>query len=328
MVGVLVLVDADVAEAFLVLLEHLGARAQQVERAHEQVVEVHGVGGAQAALQFQVHLTGFLLLWRARLFDELLRADHGVFGRGDLGADHVDGVLLLLDGELRHDLAHHAAGVIVVIDGELAGVAQQVGILPQDAHAHGVERADPHAAHAAIGQHGGETLAHLGRSLVGERDSEDLPGANAQVTDHARDAERQHARLARAGARKDEQRAFGGEDRLALSRVQGIDVHERAGGHGVHRGTGCRDVPRGGVRRRTFRSGIRRRGLIVRGHVSRGNLAMIVCGTVDVERHEIRGGRGPSTRRGRSSRHVPQVRLIRHALTPKHIAASLRAGTY
>ncbi len=50
-VGVLILVDADVAEALLVLLEHLGAVAQQLERAHEQVVEVHGVGGTQAALQ-------------------------------------------------------------------------------------------------------------------------------------------------------------------------------------------------------------------------------------------------------------------------------------
>ena len=50
-VGVLILVDANVAEALLVLVEHLGAGAQQLERAHEQVVEVHGVGGAQAALQ-------------------------------------------------------------------------------------------------------------------------------------------------------------------------------------------------------------------------------------------------------------------------------------
>ena len=45
-VGVLILVHADVAEALLVLFQHLGARAQQIERADEQVVEVHSVGGA------------------------------------------------------------------------------------------------------------------------------------------------------------------------------------------------------------------------------------------------------------------------------------------
>ena len=50
-VGVLILVDANVAEALLVLVEHLGAGAQQLERAHEQVVEVHRVGGTQAAFQ-------------------------------------------------------------------------------------------------------------------------------------------------------------------------------------------------------------------------------------------------------------------------------------
>ena len=61
-VGVLVLVDADVAEALLVLLQHLGARTQQLERADEQVVEVHGVRGAQAALELQVHLARLLLL--------------------------------------------------------------------------------------------------------------------------------------------------------------------------------------------------------------------------------------------------------------------------
>ena len=50
-VGVLILVDANVAEALLVLIEHLGTGAQQLERAHEQVVKVHRIGGAQAALQ-------------------------------------------------------------------------------------------------------------------------------------------------------------------------------------------------------------------------------------------------------------------------------------
>ena len=79
MVGVLVLVDADVAEALLVLLQHLGARTQQLERADEQVVEVHGVRGAQAALELQVHLARLLLLRGACLLDELLRADHAFF---------------------------------------------------------------------------------------------------------------------------------------------------------------------------------------------------------------------------------------------------------
>lgn len=65
-VGVLILIDANVAEALLVLVEHIGAGAQQLERAHEQVVEVHRVGGAQAAFQLQVDLRCLFCRWGHR----------------------------------------------------------------------------------------------------------------------------------------------------------------------------------------------------------------------------------------------------------------------
>ena len=107
-VGVLILVDANVAEALLVLVEHLGAGVQQLERAHEQVVEVHRVGGAQAAFQLQVDLSGLFVVGAVGGFKHVLGADHGVFGRADLAADHVDGELLLLDTERLHNVTHHA----------------------------------------------------------------------------------------------------------------------------------------------------------------------------------------------------------------------------
>ena len=227
-VGVLILVDANVAEALLVLVEHLGAGTQQLERAHEQVVEVHGVGGTQAALKLHIDLRGLFVVGAVGGFEHVLGPDHGVFGRADLAADHVDGELLLLDAERLHNVAHHALGIIVIVDGELAGIAQQVGVLAQHAHAHGVEGAHPHAA-GAVGDECGQTLAHLGSRLVGKRDGQDLPGLNAQVTEHVRDAEGQNAGLARAGAGKDQQRALGGQDRLALCGIKTIDVDKRLG---------------------------------------------------------------------------------------------------
>ena len=222
-VGVLVLVDADVAEALLVLLQHVGVVAQKLQRTHQQVVEVHGVGGAQALLELQVHAGGLFLLRAAGARQHLLGPDHGVFGRRDLGADHVDGVLLLLDGERLHDVAHHAARIVVVVDGELPGVAQKVRVLAQHAHAHGMEGAHPHAA-GAVGQKGAQALAHLGGGLVGKGDGKDLPGAHAQVCDHVRDAEGEHAGLARTGAGKHQQGALAGKHGLALGRVERIDV--------------------------------------------------------------------------------------------------------
>ena len=55
-VGVLVLVHQDMAEALAVVLEHVGAGLQQVDRHQQQVVEVHGVGGQQALLVLAVHV--------------------------------------------------------------------------------------------------------------------------------------------------------------------------------------------------------------------------------------------------------------------------------
>ena len=107
-VGVLILVDANVAEALLVLVEHLGAGTQKLERAHEQVVEVHRIGGAQAALQLQVDLRGLFVVGAIGGFEHVLGPDHGVFGRADLAADHIDGELLLLDAERLHNITHHA----------------------------------------------------------------------------------------------------------------------------------------------------------------------------------------------------------------------------
>ena len=262
-VGVLILVDANVAEALLVLVEHLGTGAQQLERAHEQVIEVHGVGSAQAALQLHIDLRGLFVVGAVGGFEHVLGPDHGVFCRTDLAADHVDGELFLLDAERLHNVAHHALGIVVIVDGELAGVAQQVGVLTQHAHAHGVERAYPHAAGAA-GDERCQTLAHLGRSLVGKRDGQDLPGLNVQVAQHVGDAEGQDAGLARAGAGKDQQWTFGRQDRLALGRVQAIDIDERLDGFG-RRSWGVIDVERdelgfrrGGGGVRIERYGLRR----------------------------------------------------------------------
>ena len=224
-VGVLVLVHADLAEAVLVALEHLGAAAQQLEGLDEQVVEVHGVGLGQAAVELAVDAGGGAVgrIGRAR---HLIRAHHRVLGRGDLGADRVERELLLVDVEVGHDGLDQAARVVVIVDGEVGSVAHELRVLAQHAHAHGVEGADPHAART-VGQQGVQALAHLRGGLVGEGDGQDLPGAHALVGDHVRDAVREHARLARARAREHEQRPARALGRLPLGGVEGRQVDGR-----------------------------------------------------------------------------------------------------
>ena len=80
------------------------------------------------------------------------------------------------------------------------------------------------------------------------------------------DAEGQDAGLARTGAGEYQQRALGGQDRLALSGVQAIDINERLGGFG-RRSRGVVDIERNEL-------GFRRGG-----------------GGVRIERHGFRRGR-------------------------------------
>ena len=224
MVRVLVFVHADVAEALLVLLEHLRARAQKLERAHEEVIEIHGVCRAQTPLKLEVNLRG-LLLGRGRCAPaELVGIDHGVLRGADLRADHIERILFLLDAERLHDIAHHATRVVVIVDGELPRIAEQVGVLAEHAHAHGVEGAHPHAARA-VGKERPQALAHLGRCLVGEGDGEDAPRSYAKVCHEVCDTVCEHARLARAGASEYEQRPLGSKDRLLLGGVERVDVY-------------------------------------------------------------------------------------------------------
>ncbi len=224
MVGVLILVHANVAEALLILLQHVGVIAQKLQGAHQQVVKVHSIRRTQTTLQLKVHAGSLFFLWARSAPQHVLRTNHGVFSSRNLGANHVDGELLLLNGERLHNVAHHAARVVVVVDGELAGITQQVGVLAQHAHTHGVEGAHPHAART-IGQKRTQTLAHLSCSFVGKGNGKNLPRTYAQIGNHMRNTKRQHARFARASTREHQQWPLAGKNRLALRRVERIDIN-------------------------------------------------------------------------------------------------------
>ena len=88
-----------------------------------------------------------------------------------------------------------------------------------------------------------------------------------------RDAEGQNAGLARAGTGKNQQRALGGQDRLALGGIEAVDVDERLGGFG-RRGRSVVDVERNelGFRRGRGSVRIKRHGFRRGRHGYRGVL--------------------------------------------------------
>ncbi len=218
-VGVLVLVDEDVAEARGVALADVLEELEQVDGAEQQVVEVHRVHAQQVALVEAVDLGDHLLEGRADLLPVGLGVEQAVLGGGELVVDRGGRVALGVDPDGVHAALGQPPRVGLVVDRELARVAQALGLGAQDARAGSVEGHQPHPARAASEQ-ALDPVAHLAGGLVGERDREDLAGLRLVGVDEVREAMRQHPRLAAAGAGEDQERPLAVRDGLALGLVE------------------------------------------------------------------------------------------------------------
>jgi hypothetical protein len=229
-VGVLVLVDQDVAEAPPVVLGDVGEGLQQVDRRHDQVVEVQRVGLAQPCLVGRVDLRQLLLHPRLGLGAVGLPVDQLVLQVAHLVAHRAGREALGVQVEVAADQRHQPLGVGRVVDREGAGEAQLLGLGAQDPDARGVERQHPHRPGAGTDD-GGHPLAHLAGGLVGEGDRQDLAGLHVAGREQVGDAGGERLGLAGAGAGDDEQRAALMDHRLALLRVEPLEqpVHRRPG---------------------------------------------------------------------------------------------------
>ncbi len=131
-----------------------------------------------------------------------------------------------VEAEVADHVAGEPGGVGLVVDRERTRIAERLAVAAQDAHTRRVERRDPHRPHHRADECA-DSLAHLGRCLVGERDREDARRTNTPV-DQVRDAMREHPGLARPGARDHEQRAVGVHHGIELVGVQALGERIRA----------------------------------------------------------------------------------------------------
>ena len=143
-VGVLVLVDEDVAEAMAVVLEHLGLALQQLDGDAQQVVEVHGAGGLKAALVLAVHIGDAALEDRRGPVGVGVDAEQLVLGRADGGVHAAGREALGVDVEIAQHHLGEAHGVGLVVDRERRPVPEPMAVAAQHAHARAVEGRDPH----------------------------------------------------------------------------------------------------------------------------------------------------------------------------------------
>ena len=192
----------------------------------QQIAEVAGVQGAQAGLIGGVKtlalavgevFAGRQFVGRpAAVLPVVDQAGQG-FGRPALGVD-IGGFQQLFQQPLL---------VVGVQDGEAGLQPDQFGVAAQDLGGDGVEGAQPAQAFGGGADQMGDPFAHFARGLVGEGDGQKLPRAGAAGGQDVGQSRRQHPRLARAGARQDQDRAFRRLDRLALLGVQSRQIVAR-----------------------------------------------------------------------------------------------------
>ena len=254
-VGVLVLVDVEVAPPAAVVGKDRGRLLEEPHGLDEQVVEVErgglaeplGIGGVGAGhVRLQV---------AAGLLVGLEGTDELVLPAAD-GREHGSRAQLGPSTQLQvaQDLLDDAGLVVGVVDGEARVDADGGPIATQHSRAEGVEGAHGHLP-TFVADEGQDALAHLRGRLVGERHGQDLPGRHAFDADEVGDAMGQHPGLAGARTGQDEERATGRGHRAGLFGVQ-----PAGDGRGQRRGVGGALCLRDGIRPRTSRRRLARRG--------------------------------------------------------------------
>ncbi len=207
-VRVLVLVDVQVAPAIVVVGEHARRLLEQPHGLVQQVVEVERALLAQPRLVALVGAGRDLLVVTARHLRGLCGREQVVLPAADLAQDCLRLELARADQlEVAHDQLHRRRLVVGVVDGEARVDADGRSVAPQHARAQRMEGAHGHFARALPDERQ-DACAHLCRGLVGERHGQDLPRLDVPDTDQVGDAVREDARLARAGAGEDQQRAL------------------------------------------------------------------------------------------------------------------------
>ena len=219
-VGVLPLVDEDVAVPPGDPGPGLRLVMERPDGSEEHVVEVEavglaeaglaGVGGARVAVPVLVLSPGFRA---ARVLHHVLEHAHPL----DEGLPVPDADV---DAGVEHALAHDVDLLGLVGDPEVGPDAAAGPVLAQDASAQPVEGGDPHPARDVGREEFLEPVAHVAGRLPRGRDGGDLARSGAALLDEVGDPRDDDARLAGAGGGDDEDGSVGGGGGFPLPVVQ------------------------------------------------------------------------------------------------------------
>ncbi len=190
-VGILELIHGDIAEALLPRLPDVPVLLQQLVRQNQQVVKIHGI------LRLKLPLVGGGDVGRQVVFNGI-QAQAAILHPAH-GGQHVLGGDFFRDAAVAYDQAPDQSALLgTAVNGEIGLVPQPAYVLPQDAHAEGMEGAHHDLARRLPFHHLAYALPHFQGGLVRERHGQDAFGADAAVH-HVGDAAGDGARLARSG---------------------------------------------------------------------------------------------------------------------------------
>ena len=147
--------------------------AEQLRRAHQEVVEVHGTRLEQTLLVLDIDLADLALEDLLGLLGELTRPDVFVLGHRDRAVHRSRREPLGVKVEITNDVTHEPHSISLVVDRETAREAETLDIAPQNPHARRVEGRDPHLLRDRPDEPA-DAVLHLPRRLVGERDRQNL----------------------------------------------------------------------------------------------------------------------------------------------------------
>ena len=215
-VGVLILVDQQVAVTVLIARQTLRLLLEYLQDEQQKVVEIQRVLKLQDLLVAFVDRQIRVIAARGHVGGEL----HPVLAAADERRDFLRRDLVPAESELGGRLLDDADLVAFVEDAVVrVVVARERDVAPQDARAERVERAERDLVGRRAGDHRRHAFAHLRRGLVREGHARDLFRRDA-LLDHVRDTGRDDARFARARAGKHKERSLDLKDRFPLFRVQ------------------------------------------------------------------------------------------------------------
>src|SRR6185295_15399562 len=221
-------VDEDVAPELVLGLADLRMLREERVPEDEEVVEVDEVQLLLARVVLAAghdDLVADLVELRVAARHEAVERDAGVARvAGDVEEDVALRELgaVVVVAAARGEVVHELLRVLAVEDGEVRLVADELRVAAEDEVADVVERSSGDAALVA-GDEGAHAGGRFARAVLFEGEQQDLVGRDAGL-EQARDAVREGAGLAAAGAGDDEERAPAGHDHLELLLVEFLAV--------------------------------------------------------------------------------------------------------